>query len=268
MKRTFLSLLLVAAFAALVPAPAARAQCGGSAWFCAEVRIGGSLQLAPPPPPRQQVYIVQQQPPPPVVYVQQPPPPPVATYVVAQPEPTYEVVSMEPQGQMGWGLHGSIGGMVSSNVAVGGGTVALRLRPNDGHFALDLGIGGYGGRDYNGLDRVEVPLTADVLVFFNPQHRLQVYGVAGLGVSFAHAEGFDEVSSDFVSRDYAYFGGELGAGLELRVSPWLAINGDLRGFVRERMDDDPRPEFVDLVNDRTTDTSGGLTLNLGATLYF
>ena len=61
------------------------------------------------------------------------------------------------------------------------------------------------------------------------------------------------------------------AGLELRLNEWFAINGDIRGFIRTRIDDDGRPEFVEVDADgsqRSTNTSGGVTANLGATLYF
>jgi hypothetical protein len=202
----------------------------------------------------------------------QPAPRPAVVVVDAPPPITTEVVMVEPL-RLGWGVHGHIGGSVTPDVYMGGATGALRLRPNDGHLAVELGIGTYAGEDYNGLDRVEVPLTVDVLAFANPDDQLQVYGLLGVGMSFAHVEGFDDSSDRFFQRDYAYFGGEVGLGLELRLSENFALNGDVRGFLRERVDDAAEPEFVERddngrLTGRITDTSGGALVTLGGTLYF
>lgn len=271
--------LALAAVALALPSPAA-AQCYGGEAFCAEVHVGGSIHFGPPPPPRQQVIIVHEEPPPPpppVVVYQPAPPPPPATVVVHETRPQPQVqyrYRAEPLFS-GVGIHAHLGGMFTDNVRMGGIAGALRLRPNMGHFAVDLGIGAYGGQDYNGMDRVEVPLTADVLLYVNPRSRLQVYGVAGIGASFAHTEDPDyydpwvDTYYGGASRDFVYVGGQLGAGLELRLGSRFAINGDIRGFVRGRVDDnDGGAEFVDPDTGRTTNTSGGVVGNIGATLYF
>jgi len=270
---------LAALAATLLPARA-EAQCTGYEDVCAEASFsfGASASAsihfgghAPPPPRRAQVVVVHEEPPPPppVVVYQPAPPPPQPTTVYVETQAQHQVHYDVQPVQMGVGLHGQIGGMVSDSVQMGGLAGAFRIRPNDGHFGVDLGIGAYAGQDHNGWDRVEVPLTADLLLFLNPDDTLQVYGLAGVGVSFAHAEegGFDDPYFEYNARDFTYVGGELGAGLELRLSRWFAINGDVRGFVRERVDDDPEPEFIH-EDGRTTDTSGGVLLNLGATVYF
>lgn len=278
------SLLLVAAALTFDPARA-WAQCDPGVVFCAQVEIGGQIQIGTPPPPPAP-------PPPAVVYVQPaPPPPPVVIYrpapppqpVVVYQQEVYQetqVVWMEGDGR--WGLHGSLGGTVSDSIAMGGGMVALRYRPRP-RFALDLGVGGYAGYDYQGNERVEVPLTADFLFFFNPRHRLQLYGVAGVGVSFAEVGGdawhdhsrdgaWDGHADDGVGM--SYYGGQLGFGLEWRLGQHWALNADLRGFVRHRFASETNtPEFVEIGADgrptgRATDTSGGALLNVGATLYF
>jgi hypothetical protein len=56
-------------------------------------------------------------------------------------------------------------------------------------------------------------------------------------------------------------------GVEHRMTRNLAINADLRGFVRGRTDNDGSYEFV-ASDGRATNTSGGLLLNIGASLYF
>jgi hypothetical protein len=170
------------------------------------------------------------------------------------------------------GVHGHVGGITSSQVDMGGFTAAFRLRPQE-HIGLDLGIGAYGGTDYNGLDRAELPVTADLLFFVNPQHPLQVYFVAGAGVSFAHAEGVNRHTGHRESRDFTYAGGQAGVGLEWRIADHFALNTDLRGFLRKMVDSgNGQAEFVEYDDGRrtgrTTNLSGGGVFNLGATVYF
>ncbi|MBZ0115370.1 MAG: porin family protein, partial [Sandaracinaceae bacterium] len=162
------------------------------------------------------------------------------------------------------GIHMNVDGMFTDRVAMGGAGGAFRIRPSP-YVAVDIGAGFYGGVDYNGLDRVEVPIRGDVLFFFNPYNRIQFYALLGIGGSFAHAEGFS------FSRDYAYIGGELGLGLEWRLSRVFALNFDVRGFIRQRVDDNAAPEFSERFADGTvhsTDTSGGMVGQLGMTFYF
>lgn len=238
------------------------------------------------PPPQRVVVVQQQQPPPPqrvvVVQQQQPPPPQRVVVVQPQPQPQQQVVVTQPQRpQRVWrrdpnrprrfGVHGQLSVLGNgNNLRMAGLGVGFRIRPIP-RLAVDIGVGVFGGTDYVGNSRVEVPMTVDALFFFNPRSRAQVYAVAGVGGSVAYAEnGFGG------SRDFAYVGGQAGLGLEFRVSRPLAINVDVRGFLRHRVDSDPRPEFVEDLNPdptvveigRTTDTSGGATVNVGATLYF
>jgi hypothetical protein len=154
---------------------------------------------------------------------------------------------------------------------MGGFTGGLRLRPTP-HLGLDLGIGAYGGTDYNGLDRLEIPLTADLLMYVNPQHRVQFYFVAGAGVSFAHAEGINQHTGRYMELEASYLGGQAGAGIEWRINRHFGLNFDVRGFLRKRVDSD-QPEFVEyddggLPTGRTTNTSAGGTANIGASVYF
>jgi len=68
---------------------------------------------------------------------------------------------------------------------------------------------------------------------------------------------------------YGYFGGQAGAGFELRVGRVLALNADLRGFLRTRIDSgaQSQPEFVDALG-HTTNTSAGALFTAGMTFYF
>lgn len=285
---------LLPAIIALVGAAApASAQCTPGSIFCAEVRIGGGQAPPPPPPPPEVVVvpappqvvvspppppqvIVSPPPPPRVVIVPAPPPPPRVVYVAP---PQREVVMVRPVSQGRIGINGYIGGM-GGDVSMGGVGGALRLRPTP-HWGVDLGMGVFAGSGHQDTtvhpdnDRIEVPFTADALFFINPQSRFQAYLVGGIGFSYARVEAggcYDRYRYDYgcdaTGRDYAYFGGQLGAGLELRLGPHFALNGDVRGFIRERMDDNhPEPEFTD-AEGRTTNTSGGVYGRLGATFYF
>ncbi len=269
MTRTLASLLVLTACALLAPASKAAAQCTPGAILCAEAHIGFGASLTIGTPPPAQVVVVQPAPPPPppqVVYVQPAPPPPTATVYVSRPQVYTESYVAMPMANSGLGLHGSIGGTVMNDVSMGGFAGALRIRPNMGNIAVDLGLGIYGGSDYNDNSRVEVPFTGDLIVFFNPLDQWQFYGLVGLGVSFAHATPSDEYDRE-LGRDYGYVGGQLGVGVELALTREFALNLDVRGFIRERVDGQGGPEFRD-EDGRTTDTSGGATANLGATIYF
>jgi hypothetical protein len=142
---------------------------------------------------------------------------------------------------------------------MGGFSGALRFRPKE-HVGIDLGSGYFAGNDYQGFYRTEIPLTANVLFFVNPQHKLQLYFLMGPGFSFGRVHTFNEV------RRMTHIGGQAGIGLELRLAPAFALNVDVRGILRHRIDSDPRPEFTD--GTRSTNTSGGAVLTFGGTLYF
>lgn len=157
------------------------------------------------------------------------------------------------------GLHFDFGGTFGPRVLMGGFGGALRFRPTE-HVGIDLGSGYYAGNDYQGFYRTEIPLTANVLFFLNPQHKFQFYFVLGPGLSFGRVDTINEV------RRMTHVGGQAGAGVELRLAPAFALNADVRGVIRHRIDSDPRPEFFDGV--RGTNTSGGAVLTFGGTFYF
>lgn len=298
---TFLSLSAVAA-ALLIAAPAAAqsAECQPGDLFCAELHLGpgsgririgpgADAQPLPPPPPP---VVVQPQPQPPVVIVEPqpqpyyaPPPPPVQqppqVYVQPAPPPPPQVMYVPPVRQRvrrerpsypysSLGLNLNLSGIWGENLAMGGGGAAFRIRPIP-HVAIDLGAGLYGGNDYNGLERWEVPVTADVLFFFNPQNRFQFYALVGVGASISHAEGQNRFTLLAENRDYFHLGGEVGLGLEWRMGRVFALSLDARGFIRHRVDDSAEPEFTEPSEDggwQSTDLSGGVTTRVGMTFYF
>jgi hypothetical protein len=78
----------------------------------------------------------------------------------------------------------------------------------------------------------------------------------------------DSSATQSYNYNYSYFGGQAGVGVELRFSRLLALNVDLRGFVRSRTDPlaSSHPEFTNSQG-QTTNTSGGGLLTGGLTFY-
>lgn len=285
-SKTLRAAVLLGVAAAVLAPSVAEAQCRPDDLFCAELRIGPAQ---PPPPP-----VIVQPPPvyvqPPTVYVQpptvyvQPPPPPV---VIVRPPPPPQVVVMQPPPRrepqvvavqlenrrttryelvpdFDLGLHFNFAGLAMENAGMGGVQAAFRIRPIQ-HIAIDIGLGALGGESYNyGIDgggaRFEMPVLLDVLFYFNPQHRFQVYALVGVGASYAEQE------LNRGTRAFSYVGGEAGLGFELRLSRFFALNLDMRGFIRQNVTDGPA-EFTNFEGQQTNLSGGGYG-TLGMTLYF
>jgi hypothetical protein len=177
-----------------------------------------------------------------------------------------------------WGinLHVNLGIMGSDerkspSADMNGLGAALRFRPIP-HIAIEGALELLWGTDYNGFDRFENALLVNGLFFANPRSAVQVYGLAGFGLGAAYLDSGLAADGRPVLRDetYAYVGGQLGVGLEGRVTRNFALGADLLGFLRWRNDRHAwrEPEFVDPETGRTTNTSGGGLLRLGATWYW
>ena len=187
--------------------------------------------------------------------------------VVETKPPTVDVVKQKPatppparkERERKLGLHFDVGGTFGPETSMAGFNGALRFRPKE-HIGIDLGSGYFAGNDYQGFYRTEIPLTLNALFFVNPQHKFQFYFLLGAGASFGRVELFNE------ARSMTHLGGQGGFGVELRIAPAFALNADVRGVVRHRVDRDPRPEFFD--GYRGTDTSAGALVTFGATFYF
>ena len=177
-----------------------------------------------------------------------------------------------------WGvnLHVNIGLMgddddMSPDAGMNGFGGALRFRPIP-HIAIEAAAELLWGTDYNGFQRFEQALLVNGLFFANPRSAVQLYGIAGLGLGAAFLDSGVAADGLPVLRDetYAYTGGQLGVGVEGRVTRHFALGADLIGFLRWRTDRHAgdEPEFVDPASGRTTNTSGGGLLRLGATFYW
>jgi opacity protein-like surface antigen len=280
------SIVSSAAFAlgiALSATAGAQGDAGGSAcppgsWFCAQAPqqqaspAGQPLQplpdpsdapapgarvTSPPPPPPE---------PPPVVVYQAPPP------AMARPDgpPPFEYEppprpSFAHRQEFGLNLHlegATIGRGSNGDASMGGAGLGLRFKPTP-RFGIEADVDFLGGHDYQGDNRNETAFTINGLLFLNPRSRAQIYLLAGFGWSGAH------VSSSSFDDHYGYFGGQVGAGLEVRLSRSFALNLDLRGFIRDRTDQlaQSQPEFTSS-DGRTTNTSGGGLVTGGMTVYF
>jgi opacity protein-like surface antigen len=160
----------------------------------------------------------------------------------------------------------------ASNSGMGGVGFAFRYRPIP-VVALEAGVDLLTGTDYQGYSRSEAALLLNTLVFLNPHDVVQLYALGGLGFSGASVRVAPRNGdAPFASHDegYSYFGGQLGLGLEVRVSRSIALGGDILGFVRGRTDNNANsaPEFEDPTTHRVTNTSGGGLIRVGATFYW
>ncbi|HYJ11450.1 MAG TPA: hypothetical protein VEX18_20655 [Polyangiaceae bacterium] len=246
----------------------AAGECPDGDWFCDE---------APPPTEPPPEPAAQGEPEPP------PPPEPPAT-LVPDPEPAPKIQLDVPNVQPAkrrrvrhreWGvnIHGTLGLMgddqaISPDAGMNGFGVALRFRPIP-HIAVEGSLELLWGTDYNGFDRFEDAVLVSALFFVNPRSAIQLYGLAGLGVAGAWLDAGDDGVEPRDER-YAYVGAQLGFGVEARITRQFVLGGDLLGFLRERQDRDAdeQPEFVDPVTHRTSNTSGGGLIRLGATFYW
>jgi hypothetical protein len=220
-----------------------------------------------------------QPPPPPVVY--EPPPPTMVVRPEAPPPyeymPPRRTVYPEPPHEWGLNLHlegAMIGHGNAGDAGLGGAGLGLRFKPSR-YFGIESDLDFLGGHGYAGDDRHETGLSFNGLLFLNPRSRAQLYLLAGFGWAWAHSvcdtsTGAACPGGQSVDAQYNYFGGQIGAGLEVRLSRSLAFNLDLRGFMRSRTDAlaQVQPEFGPDAQGRVTNTSGGGLLTGGMTLYF
>ena len=242
----------------------------------------------PPPPARRQ----RRAPPPEVVYQQVPEPPPQVIIVTpgygqyhhpvrpVPPPPVAEPQHRRWHPEFGLNLRAegaAFGGRssgASGAAGMGGVGLSLRYRPVPA-FAFDLGVDVLAGHDFNGFQRVEVPITLSGLIYLNPRSRVQVYLLGGAHISRAQVR-YDRPAKQLsltddgteYGADYTYFGGQGGGGLEFRVSRRVALNLDVVGFVRKRIDDGRLPEFIDERTQQTTNTSGGALIRGGLTFWW
>jgi hypothetical protein len=170
---------------------------------------------------------------------------------------------------------GDDGPSASKDAGMGGFGLALRYRPVLA-FAFEAGVDIIGGTDFNGFERVEMPISLNGILYVNPRSRAQFYFTGGVHWSSA------TVTSDSpdprlspapdgngYSTEYKYFGGQGGIGFEFRMSRRFALNVDALAFIRKRTDDNvQQAEFVDPNMGNTTNTSAGGLVRGGLTFWW
>jgi hypothetical protein len=206
--------------------------------------------------------------------------PPAAAPVAAPASPpaaTVYVPTSQTWPKREWGINVHLqGAMIAkredvSTAGMAGLGGAIRYRPTRS-VAFEGALDVFGGKDYAGRGRNEAAFSVGGYLFLARQSRTQPYLTGGLGWAAATVRGTPyfidaSVTSSSGSREYSYFGGYVGIGAEHRLNRALALNIDVRGFVRSRTDKDGTYEFVSS-DGRATNTSGGLLLNIGASMYF
>lgn len=159
----------------------------------------------------------------------------------------------------------------SDGGGMGGVGASFRWRPSP-YFAFDVGTDVIGGTDYNGNGRIELSGALSGLVYFNPQHRVQVYGIGGVHVSHAAVDNegsyYTGVTWGDSSTTYDYAGAHAGLGVEFRLSRHFALFADAMGIIRRELNDDNQPEFRDWATGETSDTSGAGLFRTGVTFWW
>lgn len=160
-----------------------------------------------------------------------------------------------------------------SSAGMGGAGVSVRWRPSR-FFAFDLGFDVLGGNDYNGDERLEVAGSLSGMLYFNPQHRVQAYAIAGINLSHAEVDtnptwydannGYEFVDS---SEGRNYFGGHAGLGVEVRLGTHFGLNADVLALIRTRVDSDV-PEFRNPDTGETSNTSAAALFRIGANFWW
>jgi hypothetical protein len=276
------------------PSAAPSAKCPPGNWFCGDSQAdnaAGAKDLQPlpgseqAPPAENGVTYSGQAPSPPPVVIYQPAPTRPTVVIVNGAPPAYKYTPRPAANHhpSEWGLNLHLEGEpiagkgAASNAGMGGLGFGVRYRPSP-YAAIEPDLDFVTGTDYNGDHRGEVGFTLNALIFVNPKSRVQLYFPIGFGWSWAHVdtnELGDAVNTSYSSyssgaqKDYAYFGGQAGIGLEFRITKHFALSTDLRGFVRGRVDSGPNPNWEYTSSDgQHTNTSGGAIVNAGMTFYF
>jgi len=214
------------------------------------------------------------------------PPPGQPRYEPNRAEGSFEVPPDQPppkhrrrRGFREWGFNLHLMGALLDNQAERVDSTALgglgfgfryRLLPR---LAFEAGIDLLRRSEHDGYSRTEAAFLLNTLLFFNPRDVVQIYALGGLAFSGANVSIAPRSGEAYFKRrdeHYSYFGGQLGLGVEVRVSRRIAIAGDLLGFIRGRNDErwDETPEYIDYDTQRSSKTSGGGVLRAGVTFYW
>ena len=252
--------------------------CPPGSWFCGDQAAQGAAPATAAPAaetaPATATPAAAGTPPPPVIIYQAP---------SSEPPPPYVYTPRDPPLHREWALganlqlplyvkrNGSDGG------AMGGVGGLLRFRPRGGVFAMQGELGSYFGSDYNNDRRSEFAMAGNIMFFVMPKKKTSLYFLGGLGFATAHVSrgrndynAYESTGSGYSqpsSSNFAYFGAQTGIGLEVGLGSHFALDFQLRGFMRQRIDSAPEPEFISSSGQTTNASAGGL-LSAGLSYYF
>ena len=163
------------------------------------------------------------------------------------------------------------------NPVMGGAGILLKAKlDHNWGFELSLDAMTGAGKDFQ---QTTVPVMGSLTYNFMPGARIQPYALAGLGANLTTLEYLDGK----YKANIAEFAGQVGAGVEIFLTPTMSIQGDLRaqtviknletqGQIREDCLSSAggKTGFCDGLN--TVNTSDklnlGVTAHVGANLYF
>lgn len=251
----------------------AREECPDG-WFCdesgapAQPAVEPAQPVPPPSPPAANPQPAPAYPPGfytgPLYYYAPPPPPPPP-----------KKKKKHRSRKWGFNLHldgAFLSDRVDDEGAMGGAGFSFRFRPVRA-LALEASFDFVRGFEHDRFFRSENAFSLNTLFFFNPRSVVQIYALGGIDFSRAYLNSTrrsgDDVYYDRSDEYFSYFGGHLGLGLEIRVSPLFAIGADFSGFLRGHSDR-PEDHSATFVTNRAllaSDTSGGV-LRTGVTFYW
>ncbi len=280
MKSRNLCFVLLPAATLLLTAPAFAAEpCDGDAWFCDEQRAGSS-EPAPSAAPEAKASKAEASAPasPPEPFVIQ------SSSESSSTPATVETPSRRAGGdaptrsrkrangkdrERHFGFNLRLASLLMEedktthpDAGMSGLGVGLRFMPAP-FVALEPGIDGLGGRDELGRQRSETTLSFNTIFFLNPDDPVLIYGLLGVFTTSAEVKGTEAAPVAHGGR-FSYVGGQVGAGIELRLGPALAFNCELLGYARQR-NELPGPEETS--KELRRDSGGGIVRG-GMSLYF
>jgi len=208
---------------------------------------------------------------------------PARTVIVRKSAP---VVDMTPTDQLlGVGLRAStstLGGVKlgldsQENPVMGGAGVLLKAKL-DQHWGFELSLDALSGAGED-FQQTTVPVMGSLTYNFMPGSRIQPYALAGLGANLTTLEYLDGQ----YKYNMAEFAGQVGAGVEIFLTPTLSVQGDLRAqTVIKNLDAQGqiREDCLSTAGGQTGFCNGlnnvnindklnlGVTAHVGANIYF
>lgn len=233
-----------------------RLRIGGGIHIHGSAQIGEFAEPPPPPPPPHTcddhvpAYYTDVAPP--------PPPPPVVVYRTryqAAPQPPVQVAPAAPR--LPRFAIGAFAGSLNVDDRVSGEDFGLfgRLRLTD-RLLVEAEVASSKMADIRTDRRVGGALLYDIA----PRSRFSAHLLAGGGVTHVDVE-----DGTFQSKQEY---GEIGAGLNFRVTPRLHLSADLRAGARAKVDDEPVEQRLKNVAPSAEDEEEYTRARLSAVWYF